>query len=120
MPNNSSQDAQFIWADKAVVGLAVTWVLLSSVFWATAFEIIGDQGANYLWSRVGAKEFTYSFLGLAFVWLLLRLVDFAAAGVTYRCAVRTAAHIHVAVRQVAHALAEHRPQSFKGVPAVRG
>jgi hypothetical protein len=114
MTATSEPRSNIIWADKVTLGLALFSALLLAALWLVAFAIIGGSGAQHLWARYGAMSIGLALLGLMASWLVLRALDFAAGGSTYRLTARTAQAVAAAMAKGAGRMAKlahpHRAQ----------
>lgn len=114
MAESNNCNSRLIWADKAILAFAFFAALLWAAFWFSAFMVIGDLGSYYLWVHLGIIGTKVGILVLMSAWLILRTIDFAFGGSTYRLAAQTALILERAIvrggRGVARLASRHEAQ----------
>lgn len=78
----SRKHLHFIWADRAVLWLAMLFVALAVIGWILVALAAGPAGANHVVASLGLNATPV--IVLASVWATLRAIDFIAKGSTYR------------------------------------
>ena len=97
---------RFNWADKVALVFAVLSGLAWAGFWSSAFLIIGDGGARHLWSHLGIVGTNIILLALMFTWIVMRAVDFAGGGATFRLLSHKALALEAWIAKAGHGIAK--------------
>ena len=107
MTDAPRQTSSFIWADRLAAGSAVAASLLWAAFWMVAYAVIGGDGGKHLWYALGVSGTEKGALAIMSLWIVLRGVDLAAGGATYRLSIQCAKVLKQALATAIHGLAKH-------------
>jgi hypothetical protein len=81
---NTSNNLRLIWADKIVLSLAVLIAVIPAIGWGLVALATGAMGANHVLASIGTEGALDVIAVLLAVWAMLRALDFAAGGATYK------------------------------------
>ena len=96
---NSEKNSGFIWADKAVLIAVYAFLSLLAFCWSLAFLAIGSLGAMHLWKYFGVQGIELTILVAGLILAVIRGVDFAMGGPTYRLFVAGKCYLHSAAAE---------------------
>ena len=117
MTEDAKSLSGFIWADKVALLFALLSGLVWAAFWGVAFLAIGDSGAKHLWLHLGLVWTNILLLALMSAWLVMRAVDFAAGGATYRLLAQNAPGLEAWIAKAGHGIVKfahlHGPQTAR-------
>jgi hypothetical protein len=75
---------RLIWADKIVLWLAILMAAMAAFAWVLIGVAAGPMGANHVLASVGTGGTLEIAALLLTLWAILRALDFAAGGATYK------------------------------------
>jgi len=98
-----SRPPRFIWADKAALLAACTFLSLLAFCWSLAFLAVGSLGARHLWGYMGVRGFDLGLLAAGSAWVVMRSADLMTGGSTYRLFAQCAENLNsIAAKFLTH------------------